>query len=118
MAGRIIGAFCCLLCAFPFYAMPSIKIANGDPINFWSGDEIPEAKLRDVEGYNREMAKVFKRYGLSFLLNAVTFALAPALGAVLLVLNCTLAIYLFYRAYKKILMAYSVENEDENSGSN
>lgn len=107
MAERIIGVLCCLLCAFPFFAIPMIKLDSGDPINFWSGDESLKEKLGDIEGYNREMARVFRCYALAFLAAALAFALYPIAGAVLLCINCSVSVWLFYRAYKKILSKYS-----------
>ena len=107
MAERMIGALCCLLCAVPFFALPRIKIENGEPINFWSGDETLKEKIADIEGYNRAMARVFRRYALAFLAAALAFALYPIAGAVLLCINCSVSVWLFYRAYKKNLNRYS-----------
>lgn len=107
MIGRIIGAFSCLLCAFPFFLIPRYSKESNTPIAFWSGDSTLKEKVTDVPKYNAEMASLYQKYAISFLISAIAFAVAPEVGIVLLCLNCTVGIYLLYRCYKKILARYS-----------
>ena len=107
MAGRIIGCFCCLLCAFPFFMMDYLGKMRRDPLSFWSGDDSLKDKVRDVQSYNREMGILYRRYGLCYAAAAVCFLVIPVLGVGILLTSCTVGIYLVYRRYKSILEKYS-----------
>ncbi len=107
MAGRIIGLVCCLLCAFPFFVMGIYNKGSMEPINFWSGDTSLKDKVKDVKGYNKEMAGLLKKCASFFLGAGILLLAFPTAGIVLLVFGCTVGIYLAYRVYKGILGRYS-----------
>ena len=107
MTGRIIGAFSCLLCAFPFFMIPRCSKDSNTPIAFWSGDSTLKDRVINVPLYNDAMTALYKKYAVSFLVSAITFVCAPVIGVALLCLNCTVGVYLLYRCYRKILAQYS-----------
>lgn len=107
MVGRIVGLVCCLLCAFPFLVIGIYNRDSIEPVNFWSGDTSLKDKVKDVKGYNTEMTGLYKKCAFFFLMDGILFVIFPTAGIVLLVLGCTVGIYLAYRIYKRILGRYS-----------
>lgn len=107
MIGRIVGLICCLLCSFPFWIIGISEKDSREPITFWSGDTSLKEMVRDVKGYNSEIAGLYKRCALFFTLTGLLFAVFPIVGIVLLVFSCSIGIYLAYRVYKRILGKYS-----------
>lgn len=107
MLGGIIGFVSCLMCAVPFLIIGVYNKDSKEPINFWSGDTTLKTKVKQVKEYNEEMACVYKKCAIAFLVTGVACLCWLPLGIVLLCFDCTLGIYLVYRNYKKILSRYS-----------
>lgn len=107
MVGRIIALVACLLCAVPFLIISIYDKESQEPINFWSGDTTLKSKVTNVQEYNREMAALYKKCALAFLITGLGFLIVPVLGIVLLCFDCTVGIYVVYRGYKKLLSRYS-----------
>lgn len=107
MAGRIIGFISCVMCAVPFLIIAIYNKDSKEPINFWSGDTTLKEKVKNVKEYNQEMALLYKRYSIAFLISGVGFIVTPAAGFILICFDCTLGIYLVYKNYKRILNLYS-----------
>ena len=107
MVGRIIALVACLLCAVPFLIISIYDKESPEPINFWSGDTTLKSKVTNVQEYNREMAALYKKCALAFLIAGLGFLIVPVLGIVLLCFDCTVGIYVVYRGYKKLLSRYS-----------
>lgn len=107
MEGRIIGTICYLLCAAPFWVIARYQKDSKDPISFWAGDTSLKQRIKDIPAYNRDMARLYNRYGWAFAAAAVGGLLHPLLGVGIVVLNGTIGIFCVYRAYKKILEKYS-----------
>lgn len=107
MTGRIIGLVCCLMCAFPFLIISVCNKDSSEPINFWSGDTSLKTKVRNIRDYNKEMAALYKKCAIAFLVTGAGFMVYPVLGIVLICFECTIGIYIVYRNYKKILKTYS-----------
>lgn len=107
MAGRIVSFICFLLCAFPFFVISVYGKDSREPINFWSGDTSLKDMVKDVKSYNAEMAGLYRKCALFFLLTGFLFVVFPAAGIVFAVFGCSAGIYLAYRIYKKILEKYS-----------
>ena len=107
MVGRIISLVCCLLCSFPFLIISIYSRDSDEPISFWSGDTSLKDKVKEIKGYNVEMAGLYKNCAFFFGLNGILFVIFPAAGMVMLVFGCTAGIYLAYRVYKRILGKYS-----------
>lgn len=106
MVGRIVGLVCCLLCAFPFFIISIYNKDSREPINFWSGDTSLKDIVKDIKGYNTEMAGLYKRCALFFLLTGILFVVFPIAGIILVVFDCSIGIYWVYRVYKRILEKY------------
>lgn len=107
MLERIIGLFCSLLCSFPFFVISVYGKDSKVPINFWSGDTSLKSKVKDLPGYNKEMAALYRKCALAFLITGIAFLAAPIAGTIIICLDITLGIWLAYRSYKKILGLYS-----------
>ena len=107
MAGRIIGFICYMLCAVPFWVIATYNKDSKDPISFWSGDASLKDKVKNVPDYNREMAALYNKYAWAFFVAAVAGAVHPLAGVAVMALDCTVGIFLVYRAYKNILDKYS-----------
>lgn len=101
--GGIISFVSCLFCSFPFFIIAYFDKDSREPVGFWSGDKSLKEKVKDVWGYNQEMAKLYKRCGQVFLLTGVLCIIHMGVGTVCILLECTLGIYLVWRQYKKIL---------------
>lgn len=106
MVGRIIGMISCFLCAVPFLIISVYDKGSSTPINFWSGDNSLKEKIRNVSDYNREMAGLYKRCAAALGIAGAGCLLYPLLGIILLVLECTVGIYMVYKKYKRILNKY------------
>ena len=107
MLGRIIALGSCLMCAFPFLIVSIYNKESKEPINFWSGDTTLKTKVKSVREYNIEMAALYKKCAVTFLVTGIGFLVAPLLGVILLCFDCTLGIYIVYRSYKRILEKHS-----------
>ena len=92
------------------FSFLSYRFYNRDgiePVNFRSGDTSLKDKVKDVKGYNTEIAGLYKKCALFFLLTGILFVVFPIAGIGLLVFDCSVGIYLAYRFYKGILKRYS-----------
>ena len=89
-----------IMCAVPFFIIAQFDKNSKTPINFWAG-------VKDVEDYNKEMAALYQKCAIAFLLCGIVFFVFPVAGVVVLVLICTVGIYIVYREYKKILSKFS-----------
>ena len=96
MVGRIVGLISCVMCAVPFLIISIYNKDSKEPINFWSGDTTLKGKVRNVKDYNREMALLYKRCAIAFLITGMGFLVTPIVGVVLICFDCTLGIYLMY----------------------
>lgn len=106
MIGNIVGLISCLMCAFPFFILSVYGKNSNEPINFWSGDTTLKSKVKNVKEYNKEMAKLYKKYAIAFCITGIACLILPVIGIIMICLDCTLGIYLVYRNYKKILGAF------------
>lgn len=92
---------------FSFFALSIYNKDSDEPINFWSGDTSLKDKVKDVKSYNMEMAGLYRNCAVFFLLNGILLVIFPIAGIVLLVLGCSVGIYLAYRVYRGILERHS-----------
>lgn len=103
MTGRIIALAACFMCAVPFLIISIYGKDDMEPIAFWSGDTSLKSKVKNVREYNKEMAALYRKCAIAFLITGTGFVAVPFLGVVMLCLDCSLGIWLVYREYKKIL---------------
>ena len=107
MFGRIGGLISCIMCSFPFFIISIYNRDSREPINFWSGDTSLKSKITNVVEYNKEMASLYKKCAIAFLITGIGFFVMPIIGVVILCFDCTLGIYIVYRNYNRILNLYS-----------
>ena len=107
MLGRIIGMVCCTLCAFPFFIIGYYNKNSKEPINFWSGDKKLKETVKNVQGYNDEMSKLYMKCALAFVAAGVLCLIHIGVGICFMLLECTLGIYVVWKIYKNILLKYS-----------
>lgn len=109
MAAKIIMFVCCLMCGVPFLIISAYNRSNAiTPIVFWSGSEEKlKRELKDIQGYNGEMAAIYQKCAFAFLLAGIGAFIHVAVGMLLLVFDCTIGIYLVFRKYKMILQKFT-----------
>ncbi len=103
----IVGLICCLLCAFPLFIIGYFNKNSREPITFWAGDNQLKTKVKDIQGYNKEMAKLYIKCALVFVVTGIICFLYLWAGIICLLLECTLGIYIVWKNYKNILLRYS-----------
>lgn len=107
MLERIIGMVCCILCAFPFSIIGYYNKNSKEPINFWSGDKKLKETVKDIQGYNDEMSKLYIKCALAFATTGVICLIHIGAGICFIVLECTLGMHVVWKTYKSILLKYS-----------
>lgn len=107
IVGRIIGLAACLLCAVPFLIIALYDKDSSTPIVFWSGDKSLAGKICDITVYNKEIAELYKKCAYAFVIAGVACLIYLPLGIVLILMECSIGIYVVYRKYKDILQKYS-----------
>ncbi len=103
----IIGLVSCIMCSVPFWIIAVYDKDSREPIGFWSGDKTLKDKVKNVPEYNKEMAALYKKCAIAFLLSGVGCMISMPIGIALICFDCTVGIYLVYRSYKKSLEKYS-----------
>lgn len=106
MSGRIIGMISCILCAVPFWIIGYYNKNSREPIPFWSGDKSLKEKVKDIQGYNAKMSRLYIRCALAFAAAGVICLIHLGLGISVLLLECTFGIYVVWRIYKNILQQH------------
>ena len=109
MAGKIILIFCCFLCAVPFICLGIFGRKSKDPLSFWSGDNSLKSKVADVSNYNNEMGRMYLVYGCLWLFAALVGIFNEIIAVLIIIIGCTLGIWLMYKKYKQILGKYGKE---------
>lgn len=104
--GGIIGFIVCLMCAFPLFIMGYYNKNSREPIAFWAGDKTLKEKVKDIKGYNSAMARLYINCSLAFVITGVVCLLFFGVGMILILLECTVGIYVVWKLYKKILIKY------------
>ena len=106
MGARIVGLICCILCAVPFLIISAYNKDSREPIPFWSGDTTLKSKVKNIPEYNKAMALLYRKCAIAFLVTGLGFLVMPAIGIVMICLDCTIGIYIAYRNYKRVLALY------------
>lgn len=112
MVGQVIGCLCCILCALPFYYIAFYGKNSHDSIAFWSGDD--SLKIKNIEKYNLKMSLLYRNYAHSYVFIAIMLFLIPQVAVVLLLLDCTLGLFIVWKCYKKYVCAYQYHIIEEN----
>ena len=103
----VIGLISCVMCAIPFFIISKYEKDSKDPITFWSGDKTLKKIVKDVKGYNGEMAEVYRKCAWAFMIAGLGCLIYMPIGIGLISLECTVGIYVVWRIYKKVLKKYS-----------
>lgn len=103
----IVGLVSCLLCAFPLFVIGYYNKNSREPIVFWAGDKSLKEKVKDIQGYNDEISKLYIRRALAFVAAGILCLIYFEFGIVCILLESTLGIYVVWRIYKNILLRYS-----------
>ena len=107
MIGGVSGLISCIMCSVPFWIISHYGKESHTPLSFWSGDGTLKEKVNNIPAYNQEMAALYKKCAWAFLIAGICCLLYLPLGVILIMLECTVGIYVVYRKYKKILWRYS-----------
>jgi len=103
----IVGLICCILCAFPLFVMGHYNKNSREPITFWAGDKGLKEKVKDIQGYNNEISKLYRKCALAFVAAGIFCLIHFWFGIICILLESTLGIYIVGRIYKKILLRHS-----------
>ncbi len=103
----IVGLVCCILCAFPLFVMGHYNKNSREPLTFWSGDKNLKEKVKDVQGYNHEMSRLYIKCALVFVATGILCLICFGFGIICILLESTLGIYAVWRIYKDILLRHS-----------
>lgn len=112
--GMVIIAFCSLLCAGIFYGIGVWAAKRKDPMHFYSGTSVDPRTISDVPAYNRENARMWKRFSIPFWLCTLCSILSfwdrslSTVGIVFLVAGCTVGIGWLIKRYHRILKEYTI----------
>ncbi len=105
--GGIIGLVCCILCAFPLFVIGHYNKNSREPITFWTGDKSLKEKVKDVQGYNEEISKLYRKCALAFVATGILCVIHLEVGMICLLLESTLGIYVVWKIYRNILLRHS-----------
>lgn len=103
----IVGLVCCILCAFPLFVMGNYNKNSREPLTFWAGDKSLKEKVKDIQGYNIEISKLYIKCALVFVATGILCLIFFWLGIMCVLLESTLGIYVVWRIYKNILLRHS-----------
>lgn len=103
----IVGLVCCILCAFPLFVVGYYNRNSREPITFWAGDKNLKVKVKDIQGYNDEISKLYIKCALAFVATGILCVVYFWVGIVCILLECTLGIYVVWKIYKNILLRHS-----------
>ena len=111
--GAIIWIFCGFGCGALFYGIGAMALKNRKPAGFWANrPQIKEEDVSDIPAYNRENARLWKRYSIPYWLCGVLgigivwddrFGLW---ALILMSLACTVGIRWLISSYNKIWNKY------------
>ena len=107
MVGQVIGMICSILCGIPFLVISRVEAFKNKPINFWSGDNSLNEKVKNIDKYNKEMGILYTLYGLVFIIGGILFLFFPLVALIIIISNSTLGILIVYLVYKSIIKKYS-----------
>lgn len=107
MLGGIVGLVCCILCAFPCLIMGFSDKNSREPIVFWARDKNLKEKVKDIQGYNDEISKLYIKCALAFVAAGIMCLIHLWLGVFFVLLESTLGIYVAWKLYKDILLRHS-----------
>ena len=80
---------------------------SSEPLTFWAGDKSLKEKVKDIQGYNNEISKLYIKCALVFVATGIVCLIYFGFGIICVLLESTLGIYVVWRIYKNILLRHS-----------
>ena len=109
MAGDIIWYVTVFGCALLFVGLGLYASKLEKPMGFWSGSEVDPKSITDVEGYNRENARMWYRYSLWYWISGLAWHWSEAVAIAAMILGCSVGIVLLIVSYLRIEKKYKVK---------
>ena len=100
-----------LFCALIFEGLAIWCFKSKKPVNFWSGEKIPESSISDIKKYNHANGVMWLIYGILWLISAI-FGLYSAGIAGIGIGICCLGVLVLIPIYSKIRKKYSKGNNE------
>ena len=91
----------------PFVCNGHYNKNSREPLTFWAGDKNLKEKVKDIQGYNNEISKLYIKCALVFMATGIFCLIYFWFGIICVLLESTLGIYVVWRMYKNILLRYS-----------
>lgn len=107
MVSKIIAFIVSILCYAPWFYIGNFQKDSEEPISFWSGDTSLKDKVKDIKGYNKEMAALYRKFSWMYLAAIFLSLFDAGIAIGLLCAGSLIGIYWLYKSYKKILAKYS-----------
>jgi len=110
--GVIIMFLCCFGCGFLFLMIGLRADKSDNPVNFWAGKPVRSEWIKDITGYNKANARMWKVYSIPYFLSAVlsllnsTYENMMIVSLVVLILAALPGIPILIRHYQKIEKKY------------
>lgn len=106
MAGKIILAACCWVCAGLFFGFGVYSSHRKEPMWFWSGGKVSPESVSDIPAYNQAQGVMWKVFSLPFWATGALAFLSPSAAAVLLTAVWILGFPLLILAHERIEKRY------------
>ena len=108
MAGKIIWYITTLGCGILFFSIGIYARKLEKPMWFWSGVEVKDSEITDVEHYNKANGRMWKLYSLWYVASGAAEIWNSILALAFLLLGCSVGIALLVWSYQKIYNKYKV----------
>ena len=109
MTGKIIWWVVSFGCAILFYSIGVYATKLEKPMWFWSGVEVKDSEITDVEQYNKANGRMWKLYSLWYWIAGGLTIWDATVAVVPLILGCTVGMVLLVATYRKIYEKYKVK---------
>lgn len=111
MGGMVIFCIIVFGCAILFLSIGLYAERLEKPMWFYSGTSIDPSEITDLKAYNKENARMWKRYSLWFFGSGIAYFWSIGLSLTLLVLACTLGMGILVFTYNNIEKKYRIRND-------
>ena len=109
MTVSIIWMVCVFGVGILFYLIGVYADRRTQPMWFFTGGHVSSDTISDVKEYNRENARMWRNYSLTFFAAGIVHFYDMTLALVVLILTCTAGLGWLVWTYKKILAKYKCE---------
>jgi hypothetical protein len=110
MAGALLSAMICWICALIFLAIGAWALAKSTPMHFWAGTTVKPEEITDVKGYNRANAALWIGYGSIYVLAGILALIyGPTPAGILVGISCVPGLFILIGIYLLIYRRYRVK---------